>query len=127
MCFVSPKTDTVADFDDHDNIPFFLRKARKGFRSILDKPTWSIKAPPLPPLSFIPTKPARTAFKLIDGNRSIGQIVELVDKQLANQPSRPSVNEILIQFKALFRLLCEWGDLVLLRHPDAGDELPLDA
>ena len=127
MCFVSPRTNTVADLDDHDNIPFFLRKARKGFESMLDKPTWVIKAPPLPPLSFIPTKPARAAFKLIDGNRSIGQIAELVGKQLANQPSRPSTDEILTQFKALFRMLCEWGDLVLLRRPDAGSELPLDA
>jgi len=126
-CFVSPQTNTVADLDDYDNIPFFSRTARKGFKIILDKPTWVLNAPPLLPLSFVPTKLARAAFKLIDGNRNIGQIIKLVDKQFSNQPSRPSTDNILTQFKATFRMLCEWGDVVLLRHPDAGDELPLDA
>ena len=120
VCLVSPQTNTVADIDDHDNIPFFSRKARKGFRSILDGPTWVVKAPALGGLSFSPGKFARAAFKLMDGNRSIGQIVELVGKQFAN---RPSTGEVFAQFKLLFRMLCEWGDMVLLRHPAAGDEL----
>jgi len=119
-CFVSPQTDTVADIDDHDNIPIFSRKVRKGFRSILDDPTWAINAPPLPSLSFKPGEFARAAFKLMDGNRSIGQIAELVSEQFAERPSR---EEVLDQFSPLFRMLCEWGDVVLLRHAAAGGEL----
>jgi SAM-dependent methyltransferase len=123
-CYVSPRTDTVADADDHDNIPIFARKARKGFRNILEGPVWMITAPPLPPLSFSPDKFAQEAFKLIDGKRSIRQIAELAGREFDD---RPSTEEVLARFIALFRMLCEWGDLVLLRHPDAGDELPLDA
>jgi len=119
-CFVSPRTNTVADIDDHDNIPFFSRKVRRGFRSILDDPTWVINAPPLPSLSFSPGEFARAAFKLMDGNRSIGQIADTVSKQCAG---RPSTGEVIEQFNPLFRMLCEWGDMVLLRHPAAGGEL----
>ena len=82
-------------------------KARKGFRIILDKHTWTVNAPPLPSLSFSPDKFARAAFKLMDGNWSIGQIAELVRKQFAN---RPSTKEVHSQFSALFRMLCEWGE-----------------
>ena len=116
-CFVSPLTDTVADIDDHENIPLFTPEVREGFRSILDRPTWSIKAPPLSPLAIKPGKFARAAFKLMDGNRSIARIAALVRVQFSNGPS---VDEILAQFKPAFDALREWGDIVVLRHPDSS-------
>ena len=120
-CFVSPLTDTVADMDDHDNIPMFTPEVREGFRSIMDRPTWSIKAPPLPPVSIKPGKFARSAFKLTDGNRSLGEIASLVRAEFSNGPS---VDEILAQFKPTLDAFREWGDVIVLRHPDSGPLMP---
>ncbi len=119
-CFVSPLTDTVADIDDDENIPLFTPEVREGFRGILDRPTWSIQAPPLPPLSIKPGKFARAAFTLMDGTRSIGRIVAQVREQFSNGPT---VEEILVQFTTVFEALREWGDVVVLRHPDSGQLL----
>jgi SAM-dependent methyltransferase len=122
-CYVSPKTDTVADIEDLENIPNFSQKARKGFKSILTGREWVIDAPPLPRLALKPHKFARAAFKLIDGTRNAAQIAELASRQFKE---RPSTDEIMAELAPIFRILCEWGDVLLLRHPSAGDELPLD-
>ncbi len=82
-----------------------------------------INAPPLPRLTIEPHKYARAAFKLIDGTRSTAQIAELVSRQFNEQPS---TEEVQAEFADVFRILCQWGDVMLLRHPAAGDELPLD-
>jgi SAM-dependent methyltransferase len=123
-CYVSPQTDTVADIDDLDNIPIFSQKARKGFTSILDGPKWAINAPPLPRLAIVPHKFARAGFKLIDGIRTSAQIAGLVSEQFAE---RPSIEKVHAEFAHVFRILCEWGDVMLLRHPLAGEEISVDA
>ena len=116
-CFVSPRTDTVADITDPRSIPVLAPQTRDGFKTILDRPRWTIEADPLPRISIKPGGFTRAAFKLIDGRRSIGEIVEQVRQQF---PNGPSAEEVLAQFIPVVEALCEWADVVLLRHPDSG-------
>lgn len=122
-CFVSPLEDTVADIDDPANIPLFTPEARKGFKTILDRPAWSIKAPPLPAVNITPGRFTRAAFKLMDGDRSMGEIAALVRRKFAN---RPTIDDILAEFKPAFDALREWGDIVVLRHPDSGGQMRVE-
>jgi len=122
-CFVSPLENTVADIDDPSYIPLFAPGARKGFKTILDRPTWSIQAPPLPAVSITPGRFTRAAFKLMDGDRSMGEIAAMVREKFAN---RPATEDILAEFKPALDALREWGDIVLLRHRDSGGQMRVE-
>lgn len=122
-CFVSPLEDTMADLDDPAYIPMFTPEARGGFMTILDRPLWSIQAPPLPAVSIKPGRFTRAAFKLMDGDRSMGEIASMVRENFGN---KPTIDEILGEFKPVFDALREWGDITVLRHPDSGKQMRVE-
>jgi len=119
--WASPRPDAAASIDDLENIPLFIRpgtvntsvapQAGKGV-------TWTFRSP-LPLVGDLVIRPGRYAWsvcKRINGRRSLKEIIRLVAKEFSVRPSR---NEILAEFRPVFQHMRQWGDLMLLRHPES--------
>ena len=116
-----PRADPAASIDDLENIPLFIRPGTVD-TSVAPQEgkavTWTFRSP-LPLVGDLVIRPGRCAWavcKHINGRRSLKEIIRLVSKDFAVRPSR---NEILAEFQPIFEHMRQWGDLILLRHPDS--------
>ena len=117
--WAAPRPDTVASLDDLDNVPLFIRPGTVD-TSVVPAAgatvTWTFRTPAalVPDMVLHPGRYAWAVCRHINGRRSLKEIIRLVSRDF---PVRPSRNQILADFKPVFEQMCEWGDLVLLRHP----------
>ena len=118
--YTSPNVNTVADFGDLDNVPCFLELTPIAdfYRIAESKPAGSTVALSLPEgntVNFVIGHFAKYFFKYIDGTRTIGECIEMINAQEVFQQGRLGANVVLKEFMKMYELFNMMG-FVVLRH-----------
>ena len=118
--FAAPNADTVADPLDLNNVPFFYKQITADYLHSItkDKPPGGIiemQHPQQGAIRLVLGRYTQTLLKYINGERSLGEIVELVKSEGQVDHSKPSSDDIVCDFLKAYEVF-NLMDVMLLRH-----------
>ncbi len=114
--YLSRTTDSLAQLDDLENVPFFFSSVPSGIPEMIANHPGkkvSLRSPDQISLHFMPGRYSAAIFRHLDGKRSLKTIFNRVRKE--GHGTKVSNSELLEDFRPIYSILSNIGWL-LLRH-----------